>query len=310
MTARATESVTGTAKAVLRRHGRSFHFARHFLGTRHADRAARLYAFCRHIDDLADTARCHDEAACRLDVLLEALQARRGHDPVTQDFLALQEETAMARQPAFDLVEGVRGDLRTVRITEEASLIRYAYQVAGTVGLMMCAVLDVHEPEARPFAVDLGIAMQLTNIARDVGADAALDRRYLPASWTGDLDPTQILEPGPSQTRRLRDATRRLLDTAERYYESGERGLAYLPSRARPAILIAARVYRAIGGRIAANGYRSWDRRAVVPGPAKLAHAARAMTHFLAEERFHRRPRAHDRTLHAALQGLELSGAR
>ncbi len=292
------------ARAVLRRHGRTFSLASHLLGRVHASRAATLYAFCRHVDDLADEAS--DAAAARhaLAAVSCALADGRADDPRTSAMLALQAETGMPVAPALALVAGVASDLDPVRIADETQLIRYAWSVAGTVGLMMCAVLDVRDPRAAPFAIDLGIAMQLTNIARDVGEDARMDRRYLPATWVGDVAAAAIATPDAALQTSLRTATQRLLALAERYYDSGEAGLGFLPARARVAILAAARMYRAIGGRIAAANYRSWDRRAVLGPAAKTGHAALALASFACVPRLHRRDALHDARLQQALQGI------
>lgn len=302
-TADGTDSVDD-ARAVLRRHGRTFAFASHLLGKQHADRAATLYAFCRYVDDLADEAPDPDTARLALTAVSRALAEGQPDGPATAAMLALQDETRMPMAPVLALVAGVASDLEPVRVPDEAALVRYAWSVAGTVGLMMCPVLDVHDPRAAPFAVDLGIAMQLTNIARDVGDDARLGRRYLPASWVGDLAPADIAAPNDHQQATLREGTRRTLALAERYYASGESGLGFLPWRARLAILAAARMYRAIGGRIAAADYRSWDRRAIVGRVAKAGHAARAVTAFALSPRLHRRDAQHDAGLQEALATL------
>lgn len=289
------------ARAVLRRHGRTFSLASHLLGPLHARRAATLYAFCRHVDDLADSAPDAEAARAALSAVSRALADRRAADPRLSAMLALQAETGMPPEPALALVAGVAGDLDAVRIADETALLRYAWSVAGTVGLMMCAVLDVRDRRAAPFAVDLGIAMQLTNIARDVGEDARMGRRYLPATWLGDVPPAAIAAPDAALQATLRAATQRLLALAERYYASGESGLGFLPVRARLAILAAARMYRAIGGRIAAAGYRSWDRRAALGTAAKAGYAGRAALAFASSPRLHRRDAVHDAALHRAL---------
>ena len=297
----ATAATADAARAVLRRHGRTFFFASHLLGSRHAERAAVLYAFCRHVDDLADEASDPQAARTALAQVSRALLTGRAEDPWTLAMLSLQAGPALGIAPALALVAGVSSDLVPVRVADEAALAHYAYQVAGTVGLMMCAVLDVHDPRARPFAIDLGIAMQLTNIARDVGEDARMGRRYLPASWIGDVEPVEIVAPDPPLQRKLRKATQRLLAQADRHYASAESGLGFLPARARLAILTAARTYRAIGTRIAANNYRSWDQRAVVGPTAKLGHATHALLAFALTPRLHRRDAVHDASLHVAL---------
>ena len=290
------------ARDVLRRNGRSFYFASLLLGPRHGERAARLYALCRTIDDIADEADEPATASARLAALSGNIAAGDRSDPVAAQALALATETGMNLNALQALIEGVRSDLRPVRMADEAGLLDYAYAVAGTVGLMMCAILDVDDERAYPFAIDLGIAMQLTNIARDVGADARMDRRYLPAEWIGDVAPAAILAPAQALAGDLQQAVRRLLSLAERYYESGEAGLGFLPLRARLSILTAARVYRAIGSRIAAGGHKPWLQRAIVSDARKAVIGLQACASFAARRRLHRRDAVHDRSLHASLQ--------
>ena len=187
--------------------------------------------------------------------------------------------------------------------------MRYAYQVAGTVGLMMCGVFDTHAPQAAPHAIDLGIAMQLTNIARDIGEDARMGRRYVPGPWVNDADPAAIVTPSPQLQSKLKDATQRLLALAERYYASGETGLHHLPPRARLTTLVASRVYRAIGDDIAAHGYRSWDRRAHVNGPQKVLLALGAARTFFGTDKMKAVAAPHDADLHRSLHALRKTAA-
>ncbi|MEQ8403473.1 MAG: phytoene/squalene synthase family protein [Oceanicaulis sp.] len=277
------------AASVLARHGRSFHFAARFLGAREAGLAARLYAACRAVDDIADTSPDPHDARRRLVTLKVSLETRRAGAPLADAFLSLHHECGLDLVAARTLVDGALGDLGPVRIADERALLDYAFKVAGCVGLMMCDVLGVRNAAARPFAADLGAAMQLTNIARDIGTDARLGRRYLPASWV-DAEPDAIADPGPVLQGRLRDGVRRLLALAERYYESGETGLAFLPDRSRLAMLTAARVYRAIGPRIAALNCETWRVRAVVSGPRKCAVALKAGADYARRPSLHQAP--------------------
>jgi phytoene synthase len=119
--------------------------------------------------------------------------------------------------------------------------------------------------------------MQLTNICRDVAADAGAGRRYLPATLTGEIDPAALIAPTASLQPMLRRTLATLLEQADFYYESGERGLPYLPFRARCGILVAARVYRAIGTRLQRRDFAYWQGRAVVPDWAKAGISLRAL---------------------------------
>ena len=149
------------------------------------------------------------------------------------------------------LIDGLLSDQKPVRIKTETELLVYAYRVAGTVGILMCDMLNCDDKNALDHAIDLGIAMQLTNIARDVLEDAKMGRRYLPESWVGDLQPERIVTlaktPLASDAAVLTKAVKKLLNLADDYYKSGIEGFSYLPLRAHIAISIAAHVYRQIG---------------------------------------------------------------
>jgi phytoene synthase len=294
---------SAAARTILQRHGRSFHFASHVLAPTDADRAARLYAFCRMLDDTADA---EADACSALSMIEEMiLGTRPAVSGTVSDFLRLVEETAMPIQPVLSLIAGLRFDQGVVAMQTVDELLRYSYQVAGTVGLMMCAVLDCRDDDALPFAVDLGIGMQLSNIARDVGEDARFGRRYLPACWTGSVLPSEIRDScsthGPL-TDRLVMARDQVVFLAERYYNSAFRGLAFLPFRARVAILISAYVYRQIGYQAQKHGRTSLGERAVVSGVTKIKMATTALSSWLPRREFHRPSHRHDAALHASIQ--------
>jgi len=292
------------AESALAAKGRSFHFARRLLSATHAERATRLYGFCRYIDDLADEAPAPDAARVTLDTIALALETGASDDPETRDLLEWLHECRIDPAIPIDLIRGVRSDLDPVRIADTDELLRYCYRVAGTVGLMMSVALDAQDPRAGAHAIDLGIAMQLTNLCRDVPADAEAGRRYLPASLVGELDPAQLVRPVAALQPVLRRGVGTLLDLADTYYRSGEDGLCHLPARARYGILTALRLYRAIGWRLRARGGDAWAGRVVVPPGAKLLLAGQAMCSapWRADLRGPGRP--HDPLLHLAIRGL------
>jgi phytoene synthase len=295
---------SAAAEATLARQGRSFHWARRLLGATHADRATQLYAFCRRLDDLVDEAASPEEARVALAAADRAIADGRSDDPVLSDGLALMRECGIEPGIVRELIAGMASDAETVRMADEAELLRYCYRAAGTVGLMMCQVLDAPEPAAAAHAVDLGIAMQLTNLCRDVADDARMGRRYLPASLVGDIAPADLIAPSPALQPALRAAVARLLALAEVYYASGEAGLPFLPVRARAGILVAGRVYRAIGHRLAAREYAYWDGRAFVPDWRKATITLTALTTQPLRGAFWSRPTSHHGQLHRALVGL------
>ncbi len=293
---------TDEAIAVLKSHGRSFHFASRLLGQTYRTRAARLYAFCRYVDDLADEASDPVIASQELLALKTSLEKKQATEPCVVSMIDLMQELSMPLEPVLSLVSGVRSDLEPRRVKDQAELLQYAYQVAGTVGLMMCVILDVRDRQAWPFAIDLGIAMQLTNIARDVGEDAHKGRIYLPATWLGGLTPAQIPEPTADHAAQLRNATGKVLSLAQTYYQSGLDGIHYLPTTARYGIMVAAMVYREIGQVVAEEGHRSWDNRAIVPYSRKLVTAAKALTRYGLQPSSRQKHAHHDPCLHQHLQ--------
>lgn len=292
------------ANVELEAKGRSFHWARRLLGPTHAQRSTRLYGFCRRIDDLVDESPSLDVAKTALDVLTKSLLTGQSDNVLFVDAIALLKECRIHTDIPFELIAGVRSDLGHVRMRDEAELLRYCYRVAGTVGLMMSAVLDVDNEAALPHAIDLGIAMQLTNICRDVGTDALLDRCYIPANLIGDMSPEMLVCPTDDRQAAVRCALAYLLDLADVYYASGESGLAYLPPGARRGMLVAARVYRAIGTKLRRRNFDYWSQRVVVSTPEKAVITATALSGAVMRRLRGRRAVVHDPALHASLSGL------
>jgi phytoene synthase len=294
------------ARKVLAHHGRTFALASLFLSPSQADDIALLYAFCRRIDDLVDEKPANEAREALASLRLD-LAAGESGDPTVSRFLAVARKRRIDPTVLDQLFRGLEGDLGSVRVQDEGELIRYAYRVAGTVGLMCCDLFEVDETRARPFAVDLGIAMQLTNIARDVIEDAHRDRLYLPRVWLPrDVSLGTLIE-GRLRTRvAARVAIRRVLALAERFYRSADNGMLMLPVRARMAVLAASRNYEAIGNVIRRQRDRDWGDRAKIFRAARIGHTLRAATAFtrvlVVPRPIDRCP--HDPTLHRGLHGL------
>ena len=268
------DTTFASADKLLAQRGHSFHWARRLLNARHAERATRLYGFCRRIDDIADElvdGRASPAVALEaLAAVRLALQTGQSNDAALRDMLQLMQDCGIAPAIPLELIQGVESDLGEVRVADMAELLRYAYQVAGTVGLMMTAALDVTTPEALPHAIDLGIAMQLTNICRDVREDALLGRRYLPATLVGAVEPAALIAPTGALRAAAVHAVRTLLDVADRHYASGEQGLRHLPAGARSGILVAARMYREISVVLRQRDFDCWSSRARVSTATKV----------------------------------------
>ena len=284
----------------LKKHGKTFHFASRFLSKRQLESAAALYAICREIDDLADCTTDCEHARDQLNQLRTALETEDREHPIVQRVMNLSP--AVNKAVLIELVDGVISDTHPVAIQSEGALFQYCYQVAGTVGLLMCDLFGVEDPAARHHAVDLGVAMQLTNICRDVLEDAQHGRRYLPETLVGSLLPEQLVDPTESEERMIREAVGILLLEAEARYESGISGLCFLPRSARLGILIAALGYREIGLILADRQFDVWQGRAYTTDQQKLVIAAKSTMRWLFSSRLHHYQGFHDQRLHRPLR--------
>jgi len=269
-------------EATLRAGSKSFHLASRLLPRRVRVPTLALYAFCRHADDAVDDAGSARDARRAVDMLrarLDRVYASRGLDVlVERAFASVVERFQVPRAVPEALVEGMAWDADG-RIYDGIDDVRaYGMRVAGTVGLMMTLVMNRREPEVLARACDLGVAMQLTNIARDVGEDARNGRVYLPARWLAEagVDRGELLA-APSPTDGVRAVVARLLGEADALYERADEGIAHLPRDCRTAIRAARLVYSAIGDVVRARRFDSISSRAVVPLPSKLWLALRAL---------------------------------
>lgn len=290
--------VAREAETVLAARARTFRYAAALLPSGAFRDAAIVYAVCRLVDDLADEPEHRQHGHVPLDRLRAELLGFSPPRPIVAAFLEVEDRRGGLVSPMIELLEGCRSDLMFRPIRTDAALIEYAYRVAGTVGLMMCAVLDVRDPSARAFAVDLGVAMQITNICRDVAEDAGNGRVYLPAERleAAGLSTADVLSGGAG----VGSVVLSLLDLADRYYDSAARGYRFLPLRVRPAIAVAARVYRSIGGVLRAWHGDVWRGRAVVGG---LRRAWASCLGFVDVLMTSGASAPHETALHAPLSG-------
>jgi len=302
-----TEDVLAESHQTFQVHSRSFSLAARFLPAPCRDDAAVVYAFCRMVDDLADEGGDAEAATLQLDALTTELQGQAPPRPLVAAVLDITSRRNIDIDIAAALIEGCRSDLHKVQMCDQAALLRYCYQVAGTVGLMMCGVLGVTDPKALPFAIDLGVGMQLTNICRDVAEDAARGRIYLPIDQLQayGVAPEALLT-GQASREGVAQTVCAMLSVADVYYDSAWSGLHYIPGRARLAIRIAGWVYRAIGHRLRGAGCDALAGRTVVPWTAKTSLVARASLQHLWTS-LYMSSVEHDASLHAAI--VDLPGA-
>jgi phytoene synthase len=255
------------ARGIMRSRARSFSWAARLLPAAHRDDATALYAWCRRCDDAVDTVADPATAARAVARLRNELAQIYAGVPMTDPILAgLQEVVrrhALPRLYAEELVAGMAMDVGAVRYPTFEALLLYCYRAAGTVGLMMAHIMGVRDAQALRHAADLGIAMQLTNICRDVAEDEGRGRVYLPAELLGPEAPRRA---GP----RAGAAAAELLRRADGFYGSGDAGLPALPWRCAAAVRAARLIYAEIGRVLARRRWDLYAGRAVV-SPARKA---------------------------------------
>jgi phytoene synthase len=282
----AIEADLEACRASLRKGSKSFAAASLLLPRRVRRPAAALYAFCRMADDAVDESD-DPEAVDKLRTRLDLAYAGTPFDaPIDRAFSRMVAEHAMPRELLLALIEGFAWDAEGRRYSSISELCAYGARVAATVGAMMTVLMGPRDADTLARACDLGVAMQLTNIARDVGEDARNGRVYLPLAWLEEarIDVHAFLrDPRPSD--ELASVVARLLRYADGLYARSDRGISMLPPDCRAAIRSARLIYADIGRVVAASGFDSVSRRAVVSGYRKLFLVLRALTISRAEER-------------------------
>ncbi|MBY0588638.1 phytoene/squalene synthase family protein [bacterium] len=269
---------TRHCEEIIARHSKSFALASRLLTKEVRSAAVATYAWCRRADDAVDHATDRAQAEDRLARLrheLDDLDAgRESSDPVLRAIGVVMRERGLPSCYLRELLAGMEMDVQSTRYETLADLMLYCHRVAGVVGLMMCHVLGVSSDDALPHAARLGIAMQLTNICRDVDEDWRRGRCYLPASMLSSRARTILQGPAlptvPQDIRLdLAEPVRTLLAEADRHYRAGDAGLCYLDRVSGWAIQTARLAYSGIGDVLARRGYDVGQGRAVVSGTRK-----------------------------------------
>ncbi|MFD0858488.1 15-cis-phytoene synthase [Roseovarius aquimarinus] len=251
-------------RAVIRTGSLSFHTASRMLPASVRDPALALYAFCRLVDDEVDEGHDKVRAVLALGARLERVYAGAPRDaPEDRAFAAIVAAYRIPRALPEALLEGLAWDAEGRRYGGIGEVRGYSARVASAVGAMMCVLMGVRDRHALARACDLGVAMQLTNIARDVGEDAAAGRIYLPLDWLAEagLTPEAFLA-RPEATPDMRALVARLLEEARRLYIRSEAGVPRLPQNARLGIYAARFIYAGIGTELRRQGHDSITRRA------------------------------------------------
>ena len=212
---------------LLKKHAKSFYWASFFLPSNTLDKCSSLYNFCRTLDDIADDNINLKSKKENFFKFKKDFENKNLNNQVVKDMWLIVDSENISKQVVIDLFDGVEADLEEkVVINSKKDLLVYSYRVAGTVGLMMSKILKVKNKEALKGAIDLGIAMQLTNIARDVCEDKERNRQYVSHDFS---------------------AIREIINESQIFYENSFNSIRYIPFKSRFSVIVARRVYRKIG---------------------------------------------------------------
>ena len=223
-----------TTKNYLSIYAKSFNWSGFFLPKKIYYKCSVLYDFCRTIDNIADQNKGLEIKKKELEEFRKKFEQKDKNDSVIKNMWNLMSERNISKKIVDDLFDGVNSDLKKeVRIETEKELLIYSYRVAGTVGLMMAKIFGVKKKESLQRAIDLGIAMQLTNIARDVVEDEKKNRVYLVKS-----------------SNDIFTSIKNIILKADTFYDSSFEGIRDIPLNSRFSIIVARRVYRQIGKKI------------------------------------------------------------
>tara|TARA_B100001559_G_scaffold169041_1_gene141757 strand:+ start:57 stop:905 length:849 start_codon:yes stop_codon:yes gene_type:complete len=212
---------------LLKKHAKTFYWASFFLSRNTLNKCSSLYNFCRTLDDIVDE---NSNLKIRREIFSKFkkdFENKSLNNQIIKDMWSLIDSENISKQVVMDLFDGVETDLEEkVVINSKKDLLVYSYRVAGTVGLMMSKILKVQNKEALKGAIDLGIAMQLTNIARDVCEDKAHNRQYVSHDFL---------------------AIRQIINESQIFYENSFNSIGKISFRSRFSVIVARRVYRKIG---------------------------------------------------------------
>ena len=212
---------------LLKKNAKSFYWASFFLSSDTFKKCSYLYNFCRTLDDIADN---NTNLQSKKEIFLKFkkdFENKNLNNQIINDMWSIVDSESISKQIVIDLFDGVETDLEEkVVINSKKDLLVYSYRVAGTVGLMMSKILKVKNKEALKGAIDLGIAMQLTNIARDVCEDKERNRQYVSHDFS---------------------AIQEIINESQIFYENSFNSIRYIPFKSRFSVIVARRVYRKIG---------------------------------------------------------------
>jgi len=275
---------------IIQKYGKTFYWASFFLENKVKLRLFSIYAFCRRIDDIVDSKESQPHRHIK----------KIFHKRI-DEFKDLEKKFYPSAQVVNQFMLGQKSDLSHKQPESINELIIYCYRVAGIVGLMVCDALEVKDSKIRHYAIDLGIAMQLTNICRDIKEDSAMDRVYLPKSLVGRLKSEDVSIPNKDNFKKIKICQKKLLKLADSYYKSAEFAIPFLPGKTALAIRIASNLYQAIGKKIKNKNISYLDTRVYITKYEKFKITLPNIFH---KKKYYKKLNIHNTKLHSAIKNL------
>ena len=284
---------------VMQEHGKSFFWASWFLDKNTANKLFAVYAFCRRLDDLVDTSNRNSEAKEEIAKVI-SLTNNSQYKETFEEFKSLDSKLHPRQDIIIEFLKGQLSDLDFRQPNDLGELLKYCYRVAGVVGLMICDVLDIHDSKLRYFAIDFGIAMQLTNICRDIKEDAQIGRIYLPKNETISLGINNFRSPSNTDLIIINSSRNKLIKLADEYYQSGICGINQLPKKIKRSFMVASNIYQGIGHKIIQKKISFNEQRVFLKNYEKLKLTIKTLLKLSKDFDIP----LHERKLHASLGNL------
>jgi phytoene synthase len=286
---------------LMRKHGKTFYWASFFLDKSYMQSIYSIYSFCRRVDDMVDEAKTPRIAKKRLLIFTKSWKMSRSH-PVINLLCDIPKENWPNQKLVKNFLNGQISDIKFSTFKSEKSLIVYCYQVAGTVGLMLCDIFGVKDKKMRYFAIDLGIAMQLVNISRDIYDDSLRNRVYLPESLIGKYKAKEISNPNKETARKIDEARKKMIQLANIYFESASRAIDRLPRGVSLAVKLASALYQQIGYQLMNAQYEYQEKRCYVNKFSKFMITLGIIIKYMTS--FKQEMKLHNKNLHKYIHNL------
>ena len=249
-------------KLTLKFRAKTFYFASVFLPNKIRKDIENLYIFCRFIDDIGDGGNFTKKNAIKkLNQIKSQILIKKSDNLIISEFISLQIKYKINASIPIDLINGVKSDLSNVDFKNNNELLKYCYQVAGTVGYMFCKIIKVNNTKLIFRGVQLGIAMQRTNISRDIREDLESNRMYLPREARQYRGEKKKIIHNNKLKKTISEDLLSFLKQTEKFYQNSWIGIRKLPFKYAIPVSIAAELYQRIGNKIIKNNCNIWDRR-------------------------------------------------